>query len=81
MVYFVKRMLDRLGIGNIVRVREKKNRYGISFKFNRKIKFLGLKIPALSSISLHTGKASVYAFLPFWSMKSVFDYKGTVQVT
>jgi|TARA_R100001082_G_scaffold74215_1_gene42825 hypothetical protein len=81
MVYFVKRILDRLGIGNIVRVREKKNRYGLSWGWNRKVKILGFKIPALSSISLHTGKGSVYAFLPFWNMKSIFDYKGYVQIT
>jgi len=81
MLKYIKTVLNTLGISNVYRVREKKNRYGISFRFNRKIKFLGLKIPALSSLALHTGKSSVYAFLPFWSMKSIFDYKGTVQVT
>jgi len=81
MLKYIKTVLDKHGISNVYRVREKKNCYGISFKFNRKIKFLGFKIPALSSISLHTGKTSVYAFLPFWSMKSIFDYKGTVKVT
>jgi len=72
---YIKKVLDKHGISNVYRVREKKNCYGISFKFNRKTKFLGFKIPALSSISLHTGKTSVYAFLPFWSMKSSLTTK------
>mgnify|MGYP003660584932 CR=1 FL=1 len=82
MLIKIRHGLNKVGISNIYRQREKKNRYGISIGFKRKVNFFGItKIPMLSSVGLHTGKKSLYAFLPFWSMKSIMDYVGYVKVS